>query len=199
MALPPTYSGHLDMRTKAGVLSAQRTDTPKSVKSITRDYYSSVGSVDRNVGRLLDRLDSLKLTERTLVVFTSDHGYMIGHHGMWHKGNGVYLVTTAGGFPNQSYNASNHWLHVLLPASAQDIITTAIGGGPNGIPALNANVYNPLGVAVDTAGNDKYTEYYQHRVFKVNAAGTSSVVAGSGALGYTGDGAVGGATNASLA
>ena len=42
---------------------------------------------------------------------------------------------------------------VSLPAFAQDVITTAIGGGPNGIPAINANLYNPYGVAADTSGN----------------------------------------------
>jgi uncharacterized sulfatase len=62
------------------------------VKTLTRQYYASVGSVDRNVGRLLDRLDSLGLSQRTIVVFTSDHGYMIGHHGLWHKGNATWLV-----------------------------------------------------------------------------------------------------------
>ena len=79
-------------------------------------------------------------------------------------------------------------LLVSLPASAQDVITTAIGGGPNGIPALDANLYNPLGVAVDAAGNFYIASYNQNRVFKVNGAGTITVVAGSGAPGYTGDG-----------
>lgn len=88
-------------------------------------------------------------------------------------------------------------LLVSLPASAQDTISTAIGGGPNNIPALNANVYNPLGVAVDAAGNFYITSYYQNRVFKVSVAGTITVVAGNGASGFTGDG--GAATLASLA
>jgi hypothetical protein len=87
---------------------------------------------------------------------------------------------------------------VSLPAFAQDVITTAIGGGPNGIPAINANLYNPYGVAADTSGNFYIASYNQNRVFKVNASGTISVVAGSGAQGYAGDGVVGGAGNASL-
>jgi uncharacterized sulfatase len=57
------------------------------VKKWTRDYYASVHAVDRNLGRLLARLDELKLAERTIVLFTSDHGYMIGHHGLHAKGN----------------------------------------------------------------------------------------------------------------
>lgn len=85
-----------------------------------------------------------------------------------------------------------------LPALAQDVITTAIGGGPNGIPALDANLYNPYGVAVDTSGNVYIASFNQNRVFKVNTTGTISVVAGSGAQGYSGDGVVGGASTADL-
>ena len=90
-------------------------------------------------------------------------------------------------------------LLVSLPALAQDVISTAIGGGPNGIPALDANLYNPYGVAVDTSGNYYIASYNQNRVFKVTlSTGVISVVAGSGALGYSGDGVTGGAGNASL-
>jgi uncharacterized sulfatase len=40
----------------------------------------------------LDQLDALHLTENTLVVYTSDHGYNMGHHGIWHKGNGHWIL-----------------------------------------------------------------------------------------------------------
>lgn len=87
---------------------------------------------------------------------------------------------------------------LALCAQAQDVISTAIGGGPNGIPAVDANLYNPYGVALDTAGNVYIASFNQHRVFKVNASGTITVVAGSGAQGYSGDGVAGGASAASL-
>src|SRR5208283_1047305 len=64
----------------------------KQVKQLTREYYASVHSVDRNLGRLLAMLDELGLRENTIIVFTSDHGYMIGHHGLHHKGNAVWIV-----------------------------------------------------------------------------------------------------------
>jgi len=67
---------------------------PDYVKGEMLKYYASVHSIDRNVGRLLEGLDKLDLSRRTIVLFTSDHGYMIGHHGMQHKGNGR---TIAGG------------------------------------------------------------------------------------------------------
>src|SRR5271154_2731963 len=90
-------------------------------------------------------------------------------------------------------------LLVSLPALAQDIITTAIGGGPNGIPAVDADLYNPYGVAVDSSGNYYIAAFNQNRVFKVTAStGVITVVAGTGSQGYTGDGVVGGAASASL-
>jgi hypothetical protein len=90
-------------------------------------------------------------------------------------------------------------LLVSYPALSQDVVTTAIGGGPNGIPATDANLYNPYGVAVDSSGNVYITSFNQNRVFKVNSStGIISVVAGSGAQGYAGDGVTGGAGNASL-
>ncbi len=63
------------------------------VKRMTREYYASVASVDRNLGRLLDLLDELKLTDNTVVIFTSDHGYNLGHNGVWYKGNAQWQLT----------------------------------------------------------------------------------------------------------
>jgi uncharacterized sulfatase len=62
------------------------------VKQLYREYYASLSSADRNIGRLTDRLETLGLTQKTIVIFTSDHGYMIGHHGLWHKGNAAWLA-----------------------------------------------------------------------------------------------------------
>ena len=62
------------------------------VKQWHRDYYTAVHAVDRNIGRLLARLDELKLAENTIVMFASDHGYNIGHHGIHTKGNGVWIA-----------------------------------------------------------------------------------------------------------
>ena len=49
-------------------------------------YYGMMSFLDREVGRILDRLDALGLTDNTLIVFTSDHGHFLGQHGLVAKG-----------------------------------------------------------------------------------------------------------------
>ncbi len=50
-------------------------------------YYTAVTAMDQNVGRLLDWLESHGLRENTLIIFTSDNGMNMGHHGVYGKGN----------------------------------------------------------------------------------------------------------------
>lgn len=49
-------------------------------------YYGMTTLLDKGVGRILDKLESLGLSENTLVLFTSDHGHFFGQHGLIAKG-----------------------------------------------------------------------------------------------------------------
>jgi arylsulfatase A-like enzyme len=50
-----------------------------------KDYLKCIASVDDNVGRVLDYLDTSGLSENTIVVYTADNGFFLGDHGWFDK------------------------------------------------------------------------------------------------------------------
>lgn len=59
----------------------------EKVQYMIANYYAFVTEIDDWIGKILNKLDELKLAENTLVVFVSDHGEMLGAHGMRGKFN----------------------------------------------------------------------------------------------------------------
>ena len=62
-------------------------DKPRglSLNSVHLDYLRHVNGADENLGRLLDALEALGLSEDTVVVYSSDNGYYLGEHGLGDK------------------------------------------------------------------------------------------------------------------
>ncbi|MEL0118754.1 MAG: sulfatase [Opitutae bacterium] len=54
-------------------------------KRVVRAYYASVSFVDSMVGKILDALEETGQRDKTIVIFTSDHGYHLGEHDLWQK------------------------------------------------------------------------------------------------------------------
>lgn len=59
--------------------------SPDLIREIRRAYYALITQIDYNLGLLLSRLRELGLLENTLILFTSDHGEMLGDHHMGAK------------------------------------------------------------------------------------------------------------------
>jgi len=60
------------------------------LREFLRCYSAQVTMMDAFIGRILDTLDTLKLADHTLVIFTSDHGNMLGQHGLVDKAVGAF-------------------------------------------------------------------------------------------------------------
>jgi len=61
------------------------TPTEAVVRASRRAYLGMISYVDTLVGQLIDELKRLGLYDDSIIVFTSDHGEMLGEHGMWYK------------------------------------------------------------------------------------------------------------------
>lgn len=88
MPLPPSLNDPMEnnpYRTANGRPILPQYSDPEKIKYMVANYYGLVKEIDDAVGRLLDKLDELGLSENTLVVFTSDHGEMLGAHGLREK------------------------------------------------------------------------------------------------------------------
>mgnify|MGYP002138850174 CR=1 FL=1 len=93
------------------------------------------------------------------------------------------------------------FLSCLCHITMAQIISTYAGTGTNGYsgdggPATAAQLYDPYDVVADNAGNLYIADMMNNRIRKVNSAGVITTFAGTGTLGYSGDGGL--ATNANL-
>jgi arylsulfatase A-like enzyme len=86
--LPPKVENDWDDIPKAGI--NYRT-TPgmqmdlEDIKKARAAYFACVSYMDAQVGRVLDALEKEGLSDKTIVIFTSDHGYFLGEHDFWMK------------------------------------------------------------------------------------------------------------------
>lgn len=88
MRLPEKIEGDWDDIPKAGINYKTSLNMKMDVrrqKKALGGYYASVAYMDAQVGKVLNALTEAGLDEKTIVIFTSDHGYHLGEHDFWAK------------------------------------------------------------------------------------------------------------------
>lgn len=59
------------------------------VDHVRHNYYALLSLCDRQLGRVLDKMDELDLWQDTMLIVNTDHGFLLGEHGWWAKSNDV--------------------------------------------------------------------------------------------------------------
>ncbi len=101
--LPKAYDTDLDLQLKHPVLDAMRQfwnyndyfDEQSQIEGL-RNYYGLCSFLDDNVRQVLDALHESGEVDNTQIIYTSDHGDMIGNHGIWGKS---YMYEDSVGVP----------------------------------------------------------------------------------------------------
>ena len=117
-------------------------------------YYGMITMLDEWVGRILTSLEKSGRAGNTVVIFTSDHGEMLGEHGMWFKGcpydpaARVPLIIAGPGFESNT---------IAAPVSHVDLAATILElAGLEPFPGLRGRSVMPLVQGAET-GEDRWT------------------------------------------
>ena len=164
-------------------MNSHRRD-PEALARDVAVYYGMVSLMDKYIGRILDRLDTLGLGDNTLVVFTSDHGHLFGQHGLVAKGPFHYedlvRVPFVARWPGRvapgQVSSSLVSLVDLAPTflrcaglrvpgrmAGVDQLAAWSGGAPARDHAIIENRHEPTTIHVKTYIDERYklTVYYQ--------------------------------------
>lgn len=118
-----------------------------------RAYYGSISYLDEKIGQIMEVLESVGMSQNTAIVFTSDHGEMLGERGMWFKKHffepslRIPLLISV---PGQAAR------RVATPASLVDLLPTLIGiaTGNQAAPAPQTTAQQRLGEIEELEGED---------------------------------------------
>ncbi|HEX7064286.1 MAG TPA: choline-sulfatase [Bacillales bacterium] len=140
--------------------------TDEEILENRRAYYGMVSYFDHKVGQIIDELERLNMMENTIIIVTSDHGEMLGEHGMWFKRtfyDGAAKIPLIMAYPDQFPAGKRVEEVVSLVDLAATIMALA------GVPDCESWISEMAGDSFEkllTSGEDKewkdeaFCEYY---------------------------------------
>ena len=104
-------------------------------------YFGSITALDHEFGRLMDHLKKTGLDKNTIVIFTSDHGEMMGSQGRMTKGN---WYDESAGVPCLIGGAGIKPQRIEAPFGAVDVMPTLLGVMGVEKPPMDGADFSPL-------------------------------------------------------
>ena len=133
--------------------------TEAQVRGQRRGYYGCVTFIDRQLGRILDTLEDLGILDETDVMYTTDHGEMLGEFGMWWKCN---LLEDAARVPliaaGPSYRAG---VRIETPVDLRDVQASIFRSSGAARPAAWGGKPRQ-DIPVDDPERVVFSEYHAH-------------------------------------
>jgi len=111
---------------------------PEKIKIARAAYYGLCSYVDDIVGRLMETLHRRQLIDSTRIIFTSDHGEMLGNHGAWTKmlmyedSAGIPMILSGPGIDQKRENITPVTLLDIVPMLYRDHRCEGIEPAPDG-------------------------------------------------------------------
>ncbi len=115
--------------------------TPSHHRSIRQNYAAMIENIDEWVGRYVEFLAAGGMLDDTIVVYTSDHGEMLGEHGLWekhvpwHPSVHVPLVVAGPGFGG-GFRDDHAASLIDLTATIRSVAGAAGQDGADGVPLV---------------------------------------------------------------
>jgi choline-sulfatase len=137
--------------------------TDEQIRRARHAYYAMVSYIDDKVGRLLETLKRTGFDENTIVVFTSDHGDMLGERGMWFKR--VFFDWSAKVPLLIHHPQQGKPRRIAQPVSHVDLLPTLVdfataGSPPQWVEPIDGRSLVPLVATGDEPGEaEAFSEY----------------------------------------
>ncbi len=112
-------------------------------RQLIHGYYANTSFMDAQIGKVIDELDRLQLTDTTIIVLWSDHGFHLGDHGIWTKhtnyeqANRIPLLITAPGVTRPNTTTNQLTESVDIYPTLAEIVGLPAPRGPQSIDGVS--------------------------------------------------------------
>jgi len=143
--------------------------SPEDISETLAQYYAAVSHQDQELGKILDLIKARGTLDNTLVIYTSDHGMMIGHHGLIGKSNATIpqnlyeeslripmILSWPQGFPEDGVS-------IGLPFDHLDLFQTILDAAGIDLSDEMAEKINSPGQSLLPKLHDPQTAWRQYR------------------------------------